>query len=57
MFEVVKPFRGDRPYEPGEIVDATGWRLVRQLVAQRYLRECHGETPDTGRGRKKVTHA
>lgn len=45
--QVLKPFTGERAYRVGEIVDATGWRLAGQLVAQRYLREVPEQSDDS----------
>lgn len=55
MHEVLKAFRGDRPYEPGEQVDGSGWRLLPQLLSQRYLRELDRQ-PVFAPKRKKVSH-
>jgi len=39
MYVVLKPFALDeQPLASGTLVDASRWRLLRQLVAQRFLR-------------------
>lgn len=45
MISVVqKPFVGaGRQFTTGEVVDSTGWRLERQLLAQRRLRAAKPE--------------
>lgn len=53
--EVLKPFQaGDRRLKTGEIVDASGWRLLRQLIEQRYVREA---PPKSRSSAKEATHA
>ena len=52
-YEVLKPFQGERPYRVGEVVDATGWRTVSSLVAQRYIREVHGASDDDVPARRR----
>lgn len=47
LYEVLRPFPGDRLYEAGEVVDATGWRNAQKLVDMRYLRPV-AATPITG---------
>lgn len=32
LVEIVKPLEGDRPYKAGEIVDASGWRNLNNLL-------------------------
>ena len=51
--EVLKPFRGERLYRVGEVVDATGWRTAASLVAQRYIREVHGASDDDAPARRR----
>lgn len=38
LCEVLKPFEADRSLETGDVVDAAGWRMLRQLIEQKYLR-------------------
>lgn len=39
MYEVLKPLPDDaRVLQPGEVVDASGWRNLRSLIAGRYLK-------------------
>lgn len=35
---VLRPFEGKRLYQPGEEVDASGWRTVRLLEERRYIK-------------------
>ena len=35
---VTRPFEGQRPFEVGELVDAEGWKYMRQLAERRYIR-------------------
>jgi len=37
-FYVIRAFDGNRRYESGEVVEASGFRNLRKLIDQRYLR-------------------
>jgi hypothetical protein len=54
--EVLKPVdAGDGKLEVGEIVDASDWRMTRQLVAQRYVRPAQTPKPK-GKATKENTN-
>lgn len=62
MYVVCRPFQaGDQNLEAGAVVDAQGWRNLRQLVRSRYLREQTADeaaaAPKVKKGREVPTHA
>jgi hypothetical protein len=47
---VLKPIQAaDRTYPSGEVVDASGWRLLDRLIEQRYIRQI---PPPQDKGKK-----
>lgn len=63
--EIIKTLEANgTTYQPGQIVDASSWRLTRQLVAQRYVREVKDAHPGYAatqqpptKGKKEAAHA
>lgn len=35
---IIRPFEGERPFTPGEVVDVSTWRHARSLTERRYIR-------------------
>ena len=61
MYVVCRPFQaGDQNLAAGAVVDAQGWRNLRQLVRSRYLREQTADeaaAPKARKGREVPTKA